>query len=534
MGMAVKDYYAALFTAHFYRQLTEKQTILSAFHAAVQYLKKEESNDLKNAGGSSAIPFQWIIPNLYLSRDVEEVVDWDQPEEALSFSSQRYILGQDRILLEHDRDYRFIGRRKDKSEILGPFFEKVPILLKGQGGVGKTAMAEHLVQRLIAKEPKTVPFLFDESIRSIKEILDALRNFLIGQGHERVIANVNLYEKAMDKFQYLIFQVKETHQPVFVFDNLESFQKEPGKDFADEYYDIKEVIDILCERQICHVILTCRYPVPGLKNLLNFDLNQVGFNDFWKKCLYMDVGDIYIHLREKDSFEKAREGFLARPGLQYIDVVKLFQETFGGNYRALEFFDCLVKENPDQIIDSLESLEKFRESSKETIAQFKHQMGQKLLFSQLMSLLSQGQQCVLELLSHFRIPVQQFALKLQMQGQPNSHLSDFKLILASLHRLTLIELTIDHEINTFYCYVTPIVKDFLVNFEKYENTFFFSHEQAGIYYLHCFFNFHNTRALTPVEEAFYHFYQSANKEQVQEIGGKLARIYYDYSMYHNT
>jgi tetratricopeptide (TPR) repeat protein len=535
MGMAVKDYYAALFSTHFYRQLTEKQTILSAFHAAVQYLKKEESNDLKNAGGSSAVPLQWIIPNLYLSRDVEEVVDWDQPEEALSFSSQRYIFGQDRILLEHDRDYRFIGRRKDKSEILGPFFEKVPILLKGQGGVGKTAMAEHLVQRLIAKEPKTVPFLFDESTRSIKEILDTMQNFLINQGHDRVIADVNQYEKAMDKLQYLIFQVKETHQPIFVFDNLESFQKEPGKDFADEYSDIKEVIDFLCERQICHVILTCRYPVQGLKNVRSFDLNQVGFNDFWKKCLYMDVGDIYIHLREKDSFEKAREGFLACQGLQYIDVVKLLHDTFGGNYRALEFFDRLLKVNPDKIIDSLDSLEKFRESSKETTAQVKHQMGQNLLFSQLMALLSPEQQRVSELLSHFRIPVQQSALQLQIQNQKVPQSSDLKPILESLNRLTLIEITMNQEIKTRFYYVTPIVKDLIENYPKIENSHIFSHEQGGIYYYQRFRSIGDfERELTPLEEAFYHFNRSGNKESLQKVGGMLTAVYYKYGIYQNA
>jgi hypothetical protein len=532
MGMAVSDYYAALFSAHFYRQLAEKQTILAAFHAAVQYLKREESDDPKNIGQSSAVPLQWIIPNLYVSRDVEEVVDWNQPEETLNFSSQRYIFGQDRILLEHDKDYRFIGRRKDKAEILGPFFKKVPILLKGQGGVGKSAMAEHLVQRLIAKEPKTIPFLFDESTRSIREILDALQNFLIDQGHERVIANVNLYEKAIDKFQYLIFQVKETYQPVFVFDNLESFQESPGGAFSEAYSDIKEIIAYLCERKICHVLLTCRYPVPGFKNLYCFDLNQVGFNDFWKKCLYMDVGNIYIHLHEKDSIERARDGFLAYPGLQYIDVVKLLHETFGGNYRALEFFDCLVKENPDKITDSLDPLEKFRESSKETTEQVKHQMGQNLLFSQLMYLLSQDQQRVLELLSHFRIPVQQFALQLQFQNQTVPKSIDFKPILESLNRLTLIEITINQEIKTRYYYVTPIVKDLIENYPTIESSYIFSHEQGGIYYYQRFRSIGDfERELTPLEEAFYHFDRSGNIESLQKVGGMLTAAYYEYGLY---
>lgn len=261
----------------------------------------------------------------------------------------------------------------------------------------------------------------------------------------------------MDKFQCMLFQIKESHQTVFVFDNLEGFQAAPGEDFAEEYSDIKEVIEFLCNRRICYLILTCRYPVPGLKNLRSFDLNQVGFTDFWKKCIYMDVGDIHIHLREMESFEKAQQGFLASPGLQYINIVKLLHETFGGNYRALNFFDRLLKERPDKINDSLDSLEKFRESIKESTNEAKQQMGQNLVFAQLMELLESEHQKVLKLLSHFRIPVQAFALQLQVQEKQDS--IDWLKILENLLRLTLIERSQDHEIQSVYYYVTPIVKD---------------------------------------------------------------------------
>ncbi len=532
MGMAIIDKYASLFSAYFYRGLAGKQNIFSAFYAAVRHLKETEEKDNRSAPGSREIPLQWIIPNLYLSREIGEMVDWNRPVEKLKFSSQRYIFGQDPMFLPHDKKYRFIGRRKEKSEILRPFFGKAPILLKGQGGVGKTAMAEHLVQRLIAKEPKTVPFLFNESIRSIKEILDKLEAFLTDRGHEHVTANVNQYEKAMAKFQYLLFRVNEDYQPVFVFDNLESFQEEPGKGFSEEYSDIKEVIDFLCDRQICHMLLTCRYPVPGFKNLQSFDLNQVGLTDFWKKCLYLDVGYIRIHLHEKDFMEKVKEGFLARPGLRYIEVVKLLHETFGGNYRALEFFDIALKEKPGQITVSLDSLEKLRQSTAETAGEVKHRMGQNLLFSQLMSLLTPGQQRVLELLSHFRIPVHRIALELQVQNRPGIQPVDFKPVLESLRRLTLIEVTIDREINVFYYYVTPLVKDLLENYTGIDKPYSFSHQQAGIYYYRIYQNI--KLDLTVLEEAFYHFYESEGKEKIQELGDILSRFCYESSMYHSA
>ncbi|MCK5057012.1 MAG: tetratricopeptide repeat protein [Candidatus Aminicenantes bacterium] len=529
MGMAIKDFYAAQFSAYFYRLLAEKQTIHSAFYDAVQHLKEKEEKVIKNTPGNREIPLQWIIPNLYLSRSVEEVIDWKQPTEKLQFISQDYIFGRNRMILSHEKDYRFIGRRKEKAGILRPFFEKVPILLKGQGGVGKTAMVEHLVQRLIAKVPKTIPFLFDESIRSIKEILDRMQDFLLDREHEHVIANVNQYEKVMDKFRYLLFQINETYKPVFVFDNLESFQKEPGEDFSEEYSDLKEVIAFLCERQICHVMLTCRYPVPGFKNLRSFDLNQVGLTDFWKKCIYLDVGAIYIHLRVKASHEKAKEGFLARPGLQYIEVVKLLHETFGGNYWALERFDTALKERPDEINNFLDSLEDFRKKTEETAVSVKQEMSQKLLFSKLMDFLSPEQQKVLELLSHFRIPVQKFALQLQLQNHSHPHPIDFKPILQALNRLTLIEITIDPEISTLYYYVTPIVKDLLNKHYIMENTYSFSNKYAGIY--HYYFYYNLGYFLTQLEESFYYFEKFRDEEKTKLIGGSLTRFFKDNAMY---
>ncbi|NIM14347.1 MAG: CHAT domain-containing protein [Candidatus Aminicenantes bacterium] len=412
MGMSIRDDYAAFFASGLYRRIGNKETVLDAFNEAVKELKEKEFQESVERGVTGVEPLNWIIPNLYLSQDpgAAALVDWKQPEKKLKYLSNRFIFEKDRLLLAHEEEYLFIGRRKEKAAMLKPFFNKTPVLLKGQGGVGKTAMAEHLVQRLIAKNPNTIPFVFNEKTKSIEEILNTMRDFLLKQRVMHVISGMSQFEKGMEKFLYLLSEVEKTYQPVFVFDNLESFQVEPGKEFSGEFSDIKEIIDYLCEREEFHVILTCRYPVADVKHIESFDLNQVGLNDFWKKCLYMDVGYIRIYLREKASFEKAKQGFLARPGLKYIDVVKLLHETFGGNYRALEFFDRSVKEEPHKIVNSLDSFEKFLESSKEITNEVKQKMGQDMLFSQLMALLEPQHRQVLDLLSHFRVPMREMAV----------------------------------------------------------------------------------------------------------------------------
>ena len=532
MGMPIVDKYAALFASRFYQNIASRKMIFTAFHEALAYLKRQEYENMVQAGISPPVPLQWTIPNLYLTSEIDEIVDWNRPSIGLQFSASRYIFEKNRLLLMHENDYLFIGRRREKAEILRAFFKKEPVLLKGQGGVGKTAMAEHLVQRLIAAYPDTVPFVFDEKIKSINEILNALTDSLMEDGHFHVIAEVRHFGKAMDQFLYLLFKISKTHQPVFVFDSLDNFQSAPGKELAEEYDDIKEIIDFLCNSGKFHVILTCRYPVPDFKNLQSFDLNQVGLNDFWKKCINIDVGHIHTYLQQEAADRESKQGGRHQPVMPFIDIVKLLHQTLGGNYRALEFFNRLLRENPGKIKNILDSMEAFQRGTREAVDEVKQDMGQSLLFSRLMALLKPNQQHILELFSYFRVPVRLYALKWQpgYREQPGS--VDLTTTLKHLHQLTLLEISLDRELQVLYYYVTPIVKDLLAGCQKEENQFNFSHEKAGIYYYHIFCNIDNS--LTPLEESFYHFDQAGNKERIEEIGDRLSRIYYDYSMYGNA
>ncbi|MCP5102378.1 MAG: tetratricopeptide repeat protein, partial [bacterium] len=530
MGMSVSDHYAAMFTAALYRGMADKEPVFTAFHRAVQELREMEYRDLSEAGAEPAVPLQWIIPNLYLSRELEGVVDWGEPEEKLTFDSNRVIFDKDRLLLPHERDYLFIGRRREKAEILRPFFDRVPILLTGQGGVGKTAMAEHLVQRLAARKPDTSYFMFDEKNLSAKTILDALQESLEEKG-ELSMTELNLRETPIKKFKYLVGQMAKMSNPVFVLDNLENFQVEPGREFKETFAQVEEFIHYLCDGgyRKYHVILTCRYPVPGVKNLESLDLNQVDLTDFWKRALYLDVGHLHTYLSEA-AVERERQGLPPGKTMVFTDVVRLLHGTFGGNYRALEFFNELVREEPGKIVDSLESMEAFRERSLDVTGEVRRRMGRNLLFSLLMGLLEPRRQGVLETLSHFRVPVMITALEMQDQEEG----MDWEGMLGGLHRLTLIEVTTDPETGSVYYYVTPLVRDLLevYNQEQKRPGSPFSHQQAGEYFYHTFHNIE--KSVTLLEEAFYHFAESGDKEKVAEIGNELSHFYYKNSMYHNA
>ena len=528
MGMSIKDKYAAYFSASFYEQLADRQNIPRAFKSfAMENLREFECSEQAREGVTNPVPLQWIIPNLYRSARTEHLVDWDKAKTDLQFSSYRFVYEQERLLLKHEKNYLFIGRRRDKAKILPHLFDKKPIMLKGQGGVGKTAMAEHLVQRLITADADTQPFVFNETTKSIREVRKKLENYLDEKG-QQYRTELNRKEEGLDQFNYLVIRVSALCEPVFVFDNLESFQTRPGGPFSEEYQNIKEVINSLCKGSNRQVILTGRYTIPDFEYVQSFDLNQAAINDFWKRCYYLELVKIaeYIH---KNRTEKQERKALQKEELQFSDIVKLLHQNFGGNYRALEIFNELFKKDPRKIADALDTLDRFRDKYKSETEEVKTRMSKDLVFVDLLNLLETGQKEILGMMSHFRAPVQLFALQLQLSGRKSNNLTDNLLY---LHDLTLLEISMDPETETVYYYSTPIVKDLLDTISRGPTDPSFSHQQAGTYY---YYNHHNlSSSLTELEEAFYHFHLVRNKAKVQEIGDKLSGLYYSYSLYKNS
>ena len=84
MGSSINDHYATLFTTHFYQQLTNHSTVPSAFMDAVRFLHQKEYEEIKN-NPYIPLPLQWIIPNLYISKPIESLVDWEAPYARLEF-----------------------------------------------------------------------------------------------------------------------------------------------------------------------------------------------------------------------------------------------------------------------------------------------------------------------------------------------------------------------------------------------------------------------------------------------------------------
>ena len=512
MGLSISDYFATVFASQLYQQLVEKEPLHRAFQSAVRHTQQEEARLLSNQP-----PSQWMIPQLYTNGVVSDLVDWKADYTPLTFHNYKFITGQHALLLERHEGYQFLGRRKERKQALPLLADKQPVLLRGQGGVGKTAMAEHLVQRLALQDGNIYPFVFNETTARLEDVLKALQSYLRIK-HKRLLieADTKKYsDKAMEQFLYLLQEILQVCTPCFVFDNLETFQSEPGGSFAPEYSDTKEVIDLLYQNRLCPLLLTGRYRLADFPDPVEIDFNQVRFADFLKKCQQLGL-DKLLQEQAKPALKKAAPG-------TFRELAQQLHQSFGGNYRALEFFNRLYRQHQGQAASTLATLNDYLKEYKGDVL---HEMSENLVFNQLLDLLTEEERRCLGLMYPFRRPVLPLAVVMQ-----EADIGDEDKALERLVQLTLLERQVeplDTEQSLVYYYLTPLVHGMLEQVELERPAF--SEEKAGDYYYHVDKTI-NHRNYGDLQEAWQHYYAAGQKARVNEIGDVLCQFYYDTSQF---
>ena len=531
MGFSILDFFATQFAVEFYNQLANREHLDRAFSFGIRYIRQLESKWLRQQGRNT-LPSQWMIPQLYTIQQVVHLVDRQRPAEKLAFISTKFVTGQERLLLEAQPGYLFIGRRRERRDAMQHLSKNHPVLLRGQGGVGKTALAEHIAARLIARNPRVQPFVVDEKRPNLIALIDGIIGYLEQkQRYPNIRSEVAAQEKSMDKLHFLIKKLVEVCTPLFVFDNLESYQDGKGGKFLPQHADLLEGIQFIMGLQQFPIICTARYPLADFPDMPATDLNSVGYNDFHKKCERLALSYLRQQLDQPDSHDLTSK----RPDNEgekatYHAVVKLLHQALGGNYRALEYFDELYIQKKQGIYDTLKKLDDFRQqiSKGKTAVQERLQEGSKaLVFSELIALLNGAEQQVLQRLAQFRVPV--LSLALLMQENDNGATA----YLERLAGLTLAEQQVqpfeNGQVLAFY-YVPPLVRDWLGQQKSPEVAF--SQEQAGRYFEFAMKNV--TQRYIEYEEAFHHYFLAGDRERVNEIGEKLCDFFYSIQLFQNA
>ena len=529
LGSGMKAKYAVQFNAHFLMRVSRKWPVFMAFDDAVTHIHQQEAGELQQAGREPSLPLQWMLPNLYLSGKIGRIADWELPGTPLALTSYQFPGEAYRTVRRRHKPHVFVGRRDEIAALLKPFREKTPLLLRGPAGIGKTALAQHLVSRLCDGEENTAVFVFGDKAKSVQEFIDTLQRFLQTRGHRDIAAKIENFVTAKAAFTFLLYEVAREWQPVFVFDNLEVLQENPGKRFEDRYQGIAEIIHFLIHVRRFPVILTCRYEMPDFPDVLDVPLRPPTLADFWKNCLQLGISPAYAQLNDPGR-EAQRMALFPQAGPTTGDLVKMLYKNLGGNYRALELFAQLIARTPDAAVPLLLWLEKAYRSSQLEEGRIPARAGTGLIFPHLFKALDEGQRRLLRLLGGYRIPVRLEALTAQLpdQARQNGFAQRYGAMLEALFQLSLVDIYIDSDSERPFYHVSSLIRELLQRSLPAGGEGF-SHLRAGEY--HQARHGQPDASLSELKEAFYHFGETDQVEPFCRTGEILSDYYYDRAIY---
>lgn len=503
MAFSIKDQFNIIFSEHLYEQLANKRSLPESWSNALQDMRRQEQQQLEMAGQHIYNPSQWLIPQLYISQQVIHIVDWQMQEQTSMVTDPRFIEGGN----------DFIGRRRECAVLLNELIRNKPVLITGQGGIGKTSLAGYLVKRLVVQDTIYHCFSFNETNMGFTAIAAELKQFLktVDPSFQ------SFYEKNKltdlnNELDLLIKRVAKHCTPVWIFDNLEMGQQNTGGQLTQEY---NEWINYLQQRLFGRfpVVLIGRYEIPELNDVFKISLNQVPFVDFYRKCIQLDLKDLHTKI--------------SLPGI--AQIASLLYDMFGGSYRTLELLNELYKNNPAKTEALLQQVVRLKDAqyAKELMAGVQQQLkdfSKQLVFTELITLLTREEQKTLHLLLYFQTPVMPLALEKQQPAK------DVQAELQRLKNLTLIEEHIHKTTGNKLYYIAPLVKNSIEGIQLPQ--VYFYPEYAGDYYLEA--GKQLTLSLEDVEAAIPHYAAARCIAKLNEAGMLTTNQYYKLGLFDKT
>ena len=527
MSASILDVCASLFAAKLYAELSDGFPLSDAFQEARLTIKIFEPTifDFSKGGFS---PGQWLIPQLLLNEEVEGLVNKNLPKEVLDFKNEvQYIKGEKGLvdLRVRPDNYVFVGRRKEKRIALQQLKNGNSILLRGQGGVGKTALAEHLAIRLLAGNQRIKVFTFSEKAPAGQSLLDQMQHYLTKEKNNfKVVSELALIQKQTDKFFHLLGKVSEVCDPVFLFDNMESFQrfdtqKQVWVWHQEKHEDVFQLISILDQSTSFPLIITGRYPIAEFPDLEICNMNTVPFGDFFRKCHQLGFSELAQKMRTSAMPNSPLKNAADGKPPTFEDVVKLLHKTFGGNYRALEFFDELYVQKGEEIYQTLGKLSDFetkleQKAIKEGVLT---RMSENLIFEELLTYLNEKDKDTLFVLAQYNIPVLPMAIGMQRNSADRTD------SLNKAVNLTLVERQKGVDGRERF-YVMPLVRDLL---KEAKIVFKFEEKVAGDYHNLVVKEKISEDNLTELSEAFERYFLAKAVEEINDVGGNLCEFYFN-------
>ncbi|MDZ7292554.1 MAG: CHAT domain-containing protein [candidate division KSB1 bacterium] len=335
MQHPVSDDYATALAGYLYQHLADDEVpsplwALSKARRQVEMDRRQQANGKgqggrgQGANGKGQEP-EYATPALYLGGEDMPLFDRRQPFDRVRPQPQLFAVPG--LCLRRVGD--FIGRRRQQRQLRRCLSgrERAGAIITGMGGVGKSALAAHLVENLVREGWLAVTVVGHTNETKIcREVGNQLWR-LAGQrqwpdDHElrRLATTLRAdYGVTDEDRRSALCQVLQKWPVLLLLDNFENNLDKDCKTLLDPELDgfLQDLARLPLEARL---LLTCRHPVPGLKYALTeIPLGPLSLQEMRKLLLRLP------HLN-------------ALAGEERLAVYR----KVGGHPRLLEFLDAIL------------------------------------------------------------------------------------------------------------------------------------------------------------------------------------------------
>ncbi|MDZ7352099.1 MAG: CHAT domain-containing protein [candidate division KSB1 bacterium] len=337
MQHPVSDAYATALAGYLYQHLADDEVpsplwALSKARRQVELERQQGASGKgqgtngkeQGANGKGQEP-EYATPALYLGGEDMPLFDRRQPFDRIRPQPQLFAVPG--LCLRRVGD--FIGRRRQQRQLRRALADnkKIGALITGMGGVGKSALAAHLVENLVKEGWLAVTVVGRTNETEIcHEVGNQLWSFAeqrqLPHDHElrRRATPLRAVYEITDEQRRSALWLALQHWPVLLLlDNFEDNLEKDCQTLRDP--ELEGFLQKLAELPLrARLLLTCRYPVPALKYALTeIPLGPLSVQEMRKLLLRLP------HLN-------------ALAGEERLAVYR----KVGGHPRLLEFLDALL------------------------------------------------------------------------------------------------------------------------------------------------------------------------------------------------
>jgi hypothetical protein len=269
MQKSVSDRYATQLARAFYEHLARREPPLAsrALAQARKEIEKARLHAIRRGSPLFETQPEYATAALYVAGDEAPLADFSLDKKPLHEPPVYHVVGSVPQLRIDD----LIGRRRELRETLHTLrdgsIQYAGVVLTGIGGVGKSAVAGRVMQRLAGDGWWIAIFTgrFD-----LKELASSVAAALIEADREELQKRAGLLmsDDLDDSIRLHLLSKTLGEEPVLlVLDDFEQNLVGGGGEFLDP--DIKVFLDLLAQSaRRGRLLVTCRYPVPGTEAYL--------------------------------------------------------------------------------------------------------------------------------------------------------------------------------------------------------------------------------------------------------------------------